>query len=155
MERPSWWTYPTQCENAHEWGLGRVTIGWTSYMCAERKPSAGHIRVYCREPVSALLFSSVRRIAPWDQLWTVSLPSRGKAVNEGRWRSSEVCTGHIRSLPYGAVAALCCCTTPDWGRASRPIGRRSAACGDRQRNRSVMNSNYPLIVANSPGGDTL
>ena len=20
MERPSWWTYPTQCENGHVWG---------------------------------------------------------------------------------------------------------------------------------------
>jgi hypothetical protein len=50
MELPSWWTYPAQCANGHVWGPGRVTIGWTSCLCAERKPGAGHIRVHCREP---------------------------------------------------------------------------------------------------------
>ena len=40
------------------------------------------------------------------------------------------------------------------GRA-RLIGRGSATGGDRQRRRSVMNSNYRLIVANSLRGDTL
>ena len=48
---------------------------------------------------------------------------------------------------------------PDQGNGllecERLIGRRFAACGDRQRNRSVVNSNYPLTVANSSGGDTL
>jgi hypothetical protein len=57
----------------------------------------------------------------------------------------------MRSVPSGAVAAL----PPTGGRVSRLVGRRFAACGDRQRNRSVMNSNYPMIVANSSGGDTL
>jgi hypothetical protein len=45
--------------------------------------------------------------------------------------------------------------SPAGGRASRLIGRRSAACSDRQRIRSVMNSNYLLILANSSRGDTL
>jgi hypothetical protein len=40
-----------------------------------------------------------------------SLPSRGKAVYRGHWRRSKDFSGHIRSVPYGAVAALCCCTT--------------------------------------------
>jgi len=35
------------------------------------------------------------------------------------------------------------------------MGRRSAACGDRQYSRSAMNSNYLLTVANSSDGDTL
>ena len=39
--------------------------------------------------------------------------------------------------------------------ASRLVGRRSAACGDRQCSRWIMNSNYLLIVVNSSGGDTL
>ena len=41
---------------------------------------------------------------------TFSLPFRGKVVDSGRWCSSEVFGGHMRSVPYGAVAALCCCT---------------------------------------------
>ncbi len=41
---------------------------------------------------------------------TLSLPSRGKAVHRGHWRKSEDFGGHIRSVSYGAVAALCCCT---------------------------------------------
>ncbi len=39
-----------------------------------------------------------------------SLPSRGKAVYRGHWRGSKDFDGHIRSILYGAVAALCCCT---------------------------------------------
>jgi len=42
---------------------------------------------------------------------TLSLPFRGKAVNKGHCRRPEAFSGHIESIPYGAVAALCCCTS--------------------------------------------
>ena len=43
---------------------------------------------------------------------TASLPSRGNAVDKGHWRKLEDFRGHIESVPYGAVAALSCCSLP-------------------------------------------
>ena len=40
-----------------------------------------------------------------------SLPSRGNAVDSGRWGRSEDFGGRIWSVSYGAVAALYCCTS--------------------------------------------
>lgn len=39
-----------------------------------------------------------------------SMRTRRMAVGRGRWCRSEVCTGRMRSMLCGAVAAFCCCT---------------------------------------------
>jgi hypothetical protein len=47
---PSWWSYPEQCDLGHEWGPGRVIVGWRT--CAEcpngRANHNGHRWVRCR-----------------------------------------------------------------------------------------------------------
>jgi hypothetical protein len=57
--------------------------------------------------------SMVLRAAQSDgiELWIISLPSRCKAVDRGHRRRSKELGGHMGSVPWGAVAALCCCTT--------------------------------------------
>jgi len=50
--RPSWWSYPTQCGNNHDWKPGSVIVTW--YPCADCPAAVanqmGHLRVACRTP---------------------------------------------------------------------------------------------------------
>ena len=50
--RPSWWSYPAQCSNCHDWKPGTVIVTW--YPCAGCPEAVanqlGHLRVSCRVP---------------------------------------------------------------------------------------------------------
>ena len=51
VQRPNWWCYPERCANGHEWGPGRIIVGWMPCDCpparAEREHGPGHMVVYC------------------------------------------------------------------------------------------------------------
>lgn len=42
-----WWDLPTQCENGHPWGPGRVIVSWQG-CCYSLEPFAGHRVARCR-----------------------------------------------------------------------------------------------------------
>jgi hypothetical protein len=52
---PGWWWYPEQCEHGHEWGPGRVIVGFERCDCPPvlelfpQRGSRGHLTVACRE----------------------------------------------------------------------------------------------------------
>ena len=73
---------------------------------------SGHGRYAVGTWLGTQLQTEVRKpVERWGfEPQTSSLPSRGKAVFRGHWGRSEDSGGHIRSVLYGAVAALCCCT---------------------------------------------
>lgn len=50
MRLPDWWTYPTRCHHGHEWGPGKVIVGWMtcSECAAGRANGNGHRYVKCR-----------------------------------------------------------------------------------------------------------
>jgi hypothetical protein len=41
---PSWWCYPAQCGQGHEWGPGLISAGWTPCGC---RGGLGHRTVRC------------------------------------------------------------------------------------------------------------
>ena len=47
--RPAWWSYPTSCAQGHEWGPGRVIVGWMPCDCpgAITASGMGHLWVRC------------------------------------------------------------------------------------------------------------
>ena len=51
VQRPSWWCYPLECANGHEWGPGRIILSWMPCDCpparAAREHGPGHMVVYC------------------------------------------------------------------------------------------------------------
>ena len=50
VQRPDWWQYPHHCQHGHEWGPGRVIVGWMPCDCpgAMTEPGRGHLWVRCR-----------------------------------------------------------------------------------------------------------
>jgi hypothetical protein len=58
--RPSWWSYPAQCGNYHDWKPGSVIVTW--YPCAECPAAVtnrmGHLQVSCRTPGCACVWLS-------------------------------------------------------------------------------------------------
>ena len=56
-----------------------------------------------------------------ERVWN-PLPSRGMMIHEGHRRRLQGCSGRIRSLASGAVAALCCCTRQGPLALARPEG---------------------------------
>jgi hypothetical protein len=52
VRRPSWWSYPERCHRGHEWGPGRVIVGWMPCDCpsAITASGMGHLWVRCQEP---------------------------------------------------------------------------------------------------------
>jgi hypothetical protein len=52
VQLPAWWVYPVRCQHGHEWGPGRVLVGWSPCDCAparaERTRGSGHLTVRCR-----------------------------------------------------------------------------------------------------------
>ena len=57
VQRPHWWSryYPECCANGHEWGPGKIIVGWVLCDCppalaAQTAGPAGHVAVYCATP---------------------------------------------------------------------------------------------------------
>jgi hypothetical protein len=50
VRKPDWWKYPHRCDRGHEWGPGRVIVGWMPCDCpgAMTEPGRGDLWVRCR-----------------------------------------------------------------------------------------------------------
>jgi hypothetical protein len=50
VRRPEWWKYPERCHRGHEWGPGRVIVGFMPCDCpaAVAVVERGHLYVRCR-----------------------------------------------------------------------------------------------------------
>ncbi len=102
----------------------------------------GHLRTMRLLPFSA---AATNRL-------TFSMQTRRIAVDRGRWRRSEIFSGHMGSMTCGAVAALCCCTlsSPERrnsGRASKVGGGDGAV--------DMSDDGTPRGADRSRGGDRL